>query len=72
VGVADSVGVGVASGVAVGVGVAMGSAWLSGINLYATVVTLGLLQRYHLVRLPGDLVVQAGQNAVEEFDHRDL
>jgi uncharacterized membrane protein len=36
-------------------GFAMGSAWLSGINLYATVVTLGLLQRYHLVRLPGDL-----------------
>ncbi len=36
-------------------GFAMGSAWLSGINLYATVVTLGLLQRFHLVRLPGDL-----------------
>jgi len=36
-------------------GFAMGSAWLSGINLYATVVTLGLLQRYHLVRLPGGL-----------------
>src|SRR6266849_6355946 len=36
-------------------GFAMGSAWLSGINLYATVVTLGLLQRYHLARLPGDL-----------------
>jgi uncharacterized membrane protein len=36
-------------------GFAMGSAWLSGINLYATVVTLGLLQRFQLVRLPGDL-----------------
>jgi uncharacterized membrane protein len=36
-------------------GFAMGSAWLSGINLYATVVTLGLLQHFHLVRLPGDL-----------------
>src|SRR5437667_3464968 len=36
-------------------GFAMGSAWLSGINLYATVVTLGLLQRYHVARLPGDL-----------------
>jgi hypothetical protein len=36
-------------------GFAMGSAWLSGINLYATVATLGLLQRYHLVNLPGDL-----------------
>jgi hypothetical protein len=33
----------------------MGSAWLSGFNLYATVLTLGLLQRFHLVRLPGDL-----------------
>src|SRR5260370_482149 len=36
-------------------GFAMGSAWLSGINLYATVVTLGLLQRFHLTHLPGDL-----------------
>lgn len=36
-------------------GFAMGSAWLSGINLYATVATLGLLQRYHVVQLPGDL-----------------
>jgi hypothetical protein len=34
---------------------AMGSAWLSGINLYATVFTLGLLQRFALVHLPGDL-----------------
>lgn len=33
----------------------MGSAWLSGINLYATVLTLGVLQRFHLVTLPGDL-----------------
>src|SRR5262249_62077633 len=38
-------------------GVAMGSAWLSGINLYATVVTLGLLQRFQLARLPGELDV---------------
>ena len=36
-------------------GFAMGTAWLSGINLYATVLTLGLLQRFHLARLPGDL-----------------
>jgi len=36
-------------------GFAMGSAWLSGINLYATVLTLGLLQHFHLVTLPGDL-----------------
>lgn len=36
-------------------GVGMGSAWLSGFNLYATVVTLGLLARFHLVTLPGEL-----------------
>jgi hypothetical protein len=36
-------------------GFAMGSAWLSGINLYATVLTLGLLQRFNFVHLPGDL-----------------
>jgi len=36
-------------------GVAMGSAWLSGINLYATAATLGLLQRFNLVHLPGEL-----------------
>jgi len=33
----------------------MGSAWLSGINLYATVVTLGVLDRLKLVKLPGGL-----------------
>lgn len=33
----------------------MGSAWLSGINLYATVLTLGLLERFRMARLPGDL-----------------
>jgi len=37
------------------IGLGMGSAWLSGINLYATVATLGLLARFHLARLPGDL-----------------
>jgi hypothetical protein len=36
-------------------GTAMGSAWLSGINLYATVLTLGVLSRFHLVKLPGGL-----------------
>jgi len=35
----------------------MGSAWLSGINLYAAVGTLGLLQRYGWVQLPGDLTI---------------
>ncbi len=36
-------------------GFAMGSAWLSGINLYITVLTLGILQRLHVAHLPGDL-----------------
>lgn len=38
-------------------GMAMGSAWLSGINLYATVLTLGLLQRFSGVHLPGNMSV---------------
>jgi len=38
-------------------GVAMGSAWLSGISLYATVATLGWLQRFGLGHLPGELSV---------------
>ena len=38
-------------------GLGMGSAWLSGFNLYATVLTLGLLERFRLVKLPGDLDV---------------
>lgn len=38
-------------------GIGMGSAWLSGINLYATVFTLGLLQRFHFAHLPGDLEI---------------
>src|SRR2546422_3826408 len=36
-------------------GLAMASAWLSGINLYPRVVPLGLLHRFHLAHLPGDL-----------------
>lgn len=41
-------------------GLALGAAWTSGINLYATVAVLGLLQRYELVsRLPGGLDVLA-------------
>jgi ABC-type multidrug transport system fused ATPase/permease subunit len=36
-------------------GIAMGSAWLSGINLYATVATLGILQKFGFVTLPGEL-----------------
>jgi hypothetical protein len=34
---------------------ALGSAWTSGINLYATVSVLGLLQRFTSVELPGGL-----------------
>ena len=36
---------------------AMGSAWVSGINLYATVATLGLLGRFSGLDLPGELSV---------------
>ncbi len=37
-------------------GLALGAAWTSGINLYATVAVLGLLQRYDFVKgLPGGL-----------------
>jgi hypothetical protein len=40
-------------------GFAAGSAWLSGINLYAAVFMMGLLQRFHLANLPGDLAYLA-------------
>ena len=36
-------------------GVAMGTAWLSGFRLYASVLTLGLLQRFGAASLPGEL-----------------
>jgi Domain of unknown function (DUF4126) len=36
---------------------AMGSAWVSGLNLYAAVATLGLLGRFANLRLPGELMV---------------
>ena len=35
----------------------MGASWVSGINLYATVATLGLLGRFAHLKLPGDLDV---------------
>jgi hypothetical protein len=38
-------------------GIALGSAWTSGINLYATVTVLGLLQKLGEVKLPGGLEV---------------
>ncbi len=34
---------------------ALGSAWTSGINLYATVAVLGILQKFVLTKLPGGL-----------------
>ena len=37
--------------------IAMGSAWVSGINLYAGVATLGLLSRFTHLQLPGELQV---------------
>ena len=40
-------------------GVAMGAAWLSGMKLYAGVLTLGLLQRFGFAHLPGDLRILA-------------
>jgi hypothetical protein len=36
-------------------GTALGSSWTSGINLYATVTILGLLQHFGLAKLPGGL-----------------
>ena len=36
---------------------ALGSAWTSGINLYATVTVLGLLQKFAFTKLPGGLDV---------------
>jgi Domain of unknown function (DUF4126) len=37
------------------IAIGMGSGWVSGINLYATVATLGLLGRFADLRLPGEL-----------------
>lgn len=39
------------------ISLALGSAWTSGINLYATVSVLGLLQKFGLAKLPGGLDV---------------
>ena len=36
---------------------ALGSAWTSGINLYATVTVLGMLQKFGVAKLPGGLDV---------------
>ena len=39
------------------IAIAMGASWVSGINLYATVATLGLLGRLAHLQLPGELQV---------------
>ena len=39
------------------IAIAMGASWVSGINLYATVATLGLLSRFAHLPLPGELGV---------------
>ena len=39
---------------------ALGSAWVSGISLYASVATLGLLGRFAHLQLPGDLSLLTG------------
>ena len=39
------------------IAIAMGSSWVSGINLYASVATLGLLGRFADLQLPGELQV---------------
>ena len=39
------------------ISLALGSAWTSGINLYATVTVLGLLQKFGFAKLPGGLHV---------------
>jgi len=39
------------------IGLALGAGFSSGLNLYATIVTLGLLQRYGVIHLPVSLQV---------------
>lgn len=39
------------------ISLALGSAWTSGINLYATVSVLGLLQKFGAIKLPGGMDV---------------
>jgi uncharacterized protein DUF4126 len=40
-------------------GLALGAGFSSGLNLYATIATLGLLQRYGIIHLPASLQVLA-------------
>jgi Domain of unknown function (DUF4126) len=39
------------------IAIAMGASWVSGINLYACVATLGMLSRFAHLQLPGELQV---------------
>ncbi|HEU4335485.1 MAG TPA: DUF4126 domain-containing protein, partial [Candidatus Eisenbacteria bacterium] len=41
------------------IGLLLGASFASGINLYATVATLGLLHRYEVVALPSSIAVLA-------------
>lgn len=41
------------------IGLALGAGFSSGLNLYATIATLGLLQRYGVIHLPASLQVLA-------------
>src|SRR5713101_5251425 len=41
------------------IGLALGAGFSSGLNLYATVATLGLLQRYGVIHLPASLEILA-------------
>lgn len=43
--------------IASAIGAAVGTSWASGVNLYATVATLGLMNRFGGVELPGHLSV---------------
>jgi hypothetical protein len=40
-------------------GLALGAGFSSGLNLYATITTLGLLQRFGVIHLPASLQVLA-------------
>ena len=40
-------------------GLALGAGFSSGLNLYATVATLGLLQRFHVIHLPQNMEMVA-------------
>jgi Domain of unknown function (DUF4126) len=40
------------------IGLALGAGFSSGLNLYATVATLGLLQRFGVLRLPPGLLAR--------------